>query len=638
MDSSENITANPRIAAGAETISTLIERRLSRRGFLGGLAAASALAACATRPEGDAAFAAQEEAGVFRFTELARGLDETHHVAEGYRADLLMRWGDPLWEDSPAFDPLNQSAAAQQRQFGYNNDFIGFVPLDPSEDGSPRGLLCVNHEYTSTNLMFPGVTKGYPATVTREIALTEIAAHGGTIVEIRKGATGWQPVIGSPFNRRIMADTPMDIHGPAAGHPRLRTTDDPSGTLVLGTMNNCAGGITPWGTYLMAEENINGNFLGKLPEGHPEADNHKRMGVPGGWYQWGRHVDRFDVSKEPNEPNRFGWVVEVNIADPTSKPRKRTALGRFKHEGAETVLAPDGRVVAYMGDDQVFDYVYKFVSARAYVPGVTGFEDNLLDEGTLYVARFDADGTLAWLPLVHGQGPLTAENGFHSQADVLIETRRAGDLLGATPMDRPEDVEANPGTGRAYVMLTNNKGRKADDVNDANPRGPNRFGHIIEIVEPGGDFASETSRWEILVKCGDPAVAEVGAVWNPLTTENGWFASPDNCAIDASGRLWVSTDGNDDTGAADGLWALETEGPRRGTGRHFFRVPVGAELCGPRFTADGETLFVAVQHPGDGDGASYEAPTTRWPDFGDASPPRPSVLVITREGGGPIGG
>jgi len=167
---------------------------------------------------------------------------------------------------------------------------------------------------------------------------------------------------------------------------------------------------------------------------------------------------------------------------------------------------------------------------------------------------------------------------------------------------------------------------------------PNRFGHIIEIVEPGGDFASETSRWEILVKCGDPGAAEVGAVWNPLTSENGWFASPDNCAIDASGRLWVSTDGNDDTGAADGLWALETDGPRRGTGRHFFRVPVGAELCGPRFTSDGETLFVAVQHPGDGDGASYEAPTTRWPDFGEASPPRPSVMVITREGGGPIGG
>ncbi|HRJ01080.1 MAG TPA: PhoX family phosphatase [Hyphomonas sp.] len=638
MDSSENISANPRIAAGAETISTLIERRLSRRGFLGGLAAASALAACANRPEGDVAFAAQEETGAFRFAELARGLDEMHHVAEGYRADLLLRWGDPLWEDSPAFDPLNQTSAAQARQFGYNNDFIGFVPLDPSTDGALRGLLCVNHEYTSTNLMFPGVTQGYPATITREIALTEIAAHGGTIVEIRKTEIGWRPVIGSPFNRRIMADTPMDIYGPAAGHPRLRTTDDPSGTLVLGTMNNCAGGITPWGTYLMAEENINGNFLGKLPEGHPEADNHKRMGVPGGWYQWGRHVDRFDVSKEPNEPNRFGWVVEVNIADPNSRPRKRTALGRFKHEGAETVLAPDGRVVAYMGDDQVFDYVYKFVSARAYVPGVTGFEDNLLDEGTLYVARFDADGTLAWLPLVHGQGPLTAENGFHSQADVLIETRRAGDLLGATPMDRPEDVEADPRTGRAYVMLTNNKGRKADDVNVANPRGPNRFGHIIEIVEPGGDFASETSRWEILVKCGDPGAAEVGAVWNPLTSENGWFASPDNCAIDASGRLWVSTDGNDDTGAADGLWALETDGPRRGTGRHFFRVPVGAELCGPRFTSDGETLFVAVQHPGDGDGASYEAPTTRWPDFGEASPPRPSVMVITREGGGPIGG
>jgi len=642
MDQSENIPVNPRIAAGAETIGDIIERRLSRRGFLCGLTAVSglALAACAARPQGEAAAADHEmkrPAPAFSFPEIVRGLDETHHVAEGYTAALLLRWGDALFADSPAFDPLNQSAAAQARQFGYNNDFIGFIPLDPDAEGRPGGLLCVNHEYTSTDLMFPGIA-GRPEAITREIALTEIAAHGGTIVEVRQQPDGWRPVIGSAFNRRIMADTPMQLTGPAAGHVRMQTKADPTGTAVLGTMNNCAGGITPWGTWLMAEENVNGNFLGTFPEGHPEAENHKRMGLPGDWYGWGRFIDRFDVAKAPNEPNRFGWIVEVDPMDPASTPKKRTALGRFKHEGAETVIAPDGRLVIYMGDDQRFDYVYKFVSAGKVDPSNRAANVDLLDTGTLYVARFDADGTVAWLPLVHGQGPLTAESGFGSQADVLIETRRASDLLGATPMDRPEDVEPDPRTGRVWVMLTNNDRRGPGEENAANPRHSNRFGHIIEITEPGGDFASETSAWEILVRCGDPAIAEVGATWNPFTSENGWLARPDNCALDAKGRLWVSTDGNDDTGAADGLWAIETEGKRRGSGRHFFRCPVGAELCGPRFTPDGETLFLAVQHPGDGEGASFESPTTRWPDFKDGTPPRPSVMVITRTGGGPIGG
>lgn len=641
MDDSENIPVNPRIATGVATIGDLIGQRLSRRGFLGGLGAVSGLAlvGCSAKPP--AAVPAGEKAAgpAFQFTELARGMDETHHVAAGYDADVLIRWGDPLFSDSPVFDPLNQSPEAQRRQFGYNNDFIGYVPLETDANGSERALLCVNHEYTNANLMFPGVTAGYPASMTRELCEIEMAAHGGTILEVRKEAGKWAPVVPSRYNRRLTADTtPMRISGPVAGSPRLQTSEDETGVVVVGTINNCAGGITPWGTYLMAEENFNGNFMGELPEGHPEAENHKRYGVPSGWYQWGRFFDRYDVSKEPNEPNRYGWIVEVDPKDPTYVPRKRTALGRFKHEGAESVVAPDGRVVVYSGDDQRFDYVYKFVTKGKFVPGNWTANGDLLDEGTLYVARFDADGTLAWLPLVYGTGPLTEENGFASQADVLIETRRAGDLLGATPMDRPEDVEPDPKTGRVYVMLTNNDQRTEDQVDAANPRASNRFGHIIEIIEPDGDFASETSHWEILVRCGDPEVAQVGALWNPLTTENGWFGSPDNCAIDPEGRLWVSTDGNPDTGAADGLWALETDGERRGTGRHFFRCPVGAEMCGPRFNATGDALFLAVQHPADTDGSSFETPSTRWPDFADAMPPRPSVVVVTRQGGGPIGG
>ena len=646
MADSENRTSNPRISGGAETIGDVVASRLSRRGFLAGLTASTGLVAagCTHAAQGSdgasgmAAGLAGEGQGAFSFAEIARGMDETHHVPEGYEADLLLRWGDPVFEDAVGFDPEGQTAAKQARQFGYNNDYIGYYPLQPGPGGEARGLLCVNHEYTSTALMFPAVAAGFPQSVTREHCRTEMAAHGGTVIEIARRGGAWEPVLGSRYNRRIMADgTAIRLTGPAAGHERLKTSLDETGSLVMGTMNNCAGGITPWGTYLMAEENFNGYFLGELPDAHREAANYQRYGIPGGWYQWGRYFDRFNLESEPNEPNRYGWVVEVDILDPDSTPRKRTALGRFKHEGAESVIAPDGRVVVYMGDDQRFDYLYKFVSARPVDPGNRAANMDLLDEGTLHVARFADDGTLEWRPLVHGEGPLTAENGFDSQADVMIETRRAADLLEATPMDRPEDVEPDPASGRVYVMLTNNSRRSADEVDAANPRAANEFGHIIEIREPGGDFTATRSDWEILVKCGDPARPEVGAAWNPATSENGWFASPDNCAVDPAGRLWVSTDGNEDTGAADGVWALETDGPLRGTGRAFFRAPVGAEVCGPRFTEDGETLFVAVQHPGDGDGATYEAPTTRWPDFAPDMPPRPSVMALRRKQGGPVG-
>jgi secreted PhoX family phosphatase len=375
------------------------------------------------------------------------------------------------------------------------------------------------------------------------------------------------------------------------------------------------------------------------PSGHREAENYKRYGAPAGWYNWGTHHDRFDVSKEPNEPNRFGWVVEVDPMDPNSVPKKRTALGRMKHEGAESVVNKDGRVVFYCGDDERFDYVYKFVTAAAYNPDDRAANADLLDDGTLYVARFNADGTVDWMPLVHGEGPLNADNGFMSQADVVIEARRAGDLLGATKMDRPEDVQPNAMTGKVYCMLTNNTRRKEGDENAANPRANNAFGHIIEITETDGDFASTRSTWEILLKCGDPSVAEVGASFSSATTTNGWFGMPDNCAIDADGRLWVSTDGNSErrTGRTDGLWAVDTDGDARATSKLFFRVPVGAEMCGPLFDPTGETVFLAVQHPGDEGLATYEQPATRWPDFRDDMPVRPAVVAVTRQGGGKIG-
>ncbi|NNG05400.1 MAG: PhoX family phosphatase, partial [Inquilinus sp.] len=642
----------PTTRSSTPTIGDVINTRFGRRDVMRGALAVSAISAT-LGPAALVSAPAKAAMSRYDFDEISHGVDETHHVASGYSAEVLIRWGDPVVPGAPAFDPMGQSAAAQEMQFGYNCDFIGYVPLPYGSNSAEHGLLCVNHEYTNEELMFSGLGKqdgdAEFAGMTKDLVDIEMAAHGGSIIEVKRGGDGnWAVVPDSPYGRRItMLSTAMEITGPAAGHARMKTSADPAGKRVIGMVNNCAGGITPWGTYVSGEENFHGYFLGEAPEGR-EKRNHDRYGVAGGWYAWGKFHKRFDVSQEPNEPNRFGWVVETDPLDPTSTPRKRTALGRFKHEGAESLVNGDGRVVVYMGDDQRFDYLYKFVTDGRYDPNDRAANMDLLDSGTLFVAKFADEGTVTWMPLVFGAGPLTPENGFESQADVMIETRLASDLLGATPMDRPEDVEPNRVTNKVYVMLTNNSRRKPEQVDAVNPRAESRFGHIVELTPPNGDHGALTYSWDILVQCGDPSVAEVGAVWNSATTENGWFASPDNCAVDSRGRLWVSTDQGSAwsrSGTADGVWALETDGELRGTGKMFFRVPVGAEMCGPRFTPDDTALFVAVQHvaadgtkdyPGFERASTFDDPATRWPDFRDDMPPRPSVVVITKDGGGPI--
>lgn len=643
----QNHSANP-------TMGELIGQRFSRRGLLKGALAVSAISATV----GAAALATAEEAkaqakgSAFSFREVEAGVDADHHVADGYEADVLLRWGDPLFPDAPAFDPTRQTAESQAKQFGYNNDFVGYLPVPGAADPSGHGVLFVNHEYTNPHLMFPGVVeikdgKAVMKNATPERFAVEAMAHGATVAEVRRTDGKWALVKDSRYNRRLTVATEMQLSGPVAGSDRVKTNADASGRKVFGTLNNCSGAMTPWGTFVSGEENFHGYFSGKLPDGHREEANYKRLAIPSSPYAWGRFEARFDLAREPNEANRFGWVIEVDPFDPGSVPKKRTALGRFKHEGADSIVARDGRVAVYLGDDERFDYVYKFVTAGRFDPNNRAANMDLLDAGTLHVARFAADGTLEWLPLVFGQGPLTAANGFTGQADVLIEARRAGDLLGATKMDRPEDITPNGVNGRVYVMLTNNTNRKEDQVDAANPRAKNAFGHIIEIIEDGGDFTATKGKWEVLLKCGDPSVAAIGASFSTETSKNGWFGMPDNAVVDSAGRLWVATDGNgpQETGRTDGLWAVDTEGEARRTSKLFYRVPHGAELCGPCFTPDDTTAFVAVQHPGDdgpdwpafGRRSYYEDLSTRWPDFKPDMPTRPSVVAITKRGGGKIG-
>lgn len=631
-------------------LSDLIDARLSRRSALKGLLAAGAATVAAP------ALAATRNAdpSSLHFEQAPHTIEMFHQVAPGHRADVLIRWGDKVLRDAPAFDPFKLSAEAQEKQFGYNNDFVAFLPLPRGSTNSTHGLLAVNHEYTNPELMFAGLTALNAAgKMTREQADVEISAHGLSVVEIRKGTGGWQPVADSRYNRRISArTTAMSVSGPAAGHPRMKTQADPSGTHVIGTLNNCSGGVTPWGTVLTAEENFN-MYFGGDPDKTPEAANHKRLGIKGkSRYSWARFHERFDIEKNPNEPNRFGWVVEIDPYDPTRTPIKRTALGRFKHEAATCVVAPDGRVVVYSGDDEAFEYIYRFVTAKKYDPKNLAANRDLLDEGTLSVAQFDDAGTLRWLPLVFGHGPLTPANGFHSQADVLIDTRRAADLLGATPMDRPEDVETNPVNGRVYVMLTNNNTRKPDQISKLHPRATNYYGHVLELLPPGTEgsdgarqamHTADAFRWEVLLLAGNPANADHGAKYHPDTEKLGnWLAAPDNCCFDNRGRLWITTDQGSSqraNGIPDGVYACDVNGAGRALTKFFYACPKDAEMCGPAFTPDNRTLFVAVQHPGEEKDSTFDTPSTRWPDFDftGKTPPRPSVVAITREDGGVIG-
>ncbi|GKQ35762.1 PhoX family phosphatase [Streptomyces sp. A012304] len=586
-----------------------------------------------------------------RFTPVAPNTADAVTVPDGYRQNVVIRWGEPILRGAPAFDPEKQTAAAQAGQFGYNNDFLALLPL-PGERN--RQLLVANHEYTDEVLMFRGYDAANP---TREQVEIAWAAHGlsAVVVEGEHRTGRLVAVPRHPLNRRITATTEFRLTGPAAGSDLLKTSADPTGTKVLGTLNNCAGGTTPWGTTLHGEENFNQYFA----NAGRATDKRYGLGTGATERKWERFDKRFDVAQEPNEPHRFGYVVELDPYDPTSTPRKHTALGRFKHEGATVRLTEDGRPVIYSGDDERFDYFYKFVGSKRMKKGssraVREHNLSLLDEGTLYVAKLtgdspaieidgtgklpgdgEFDGSGEWIPLATAtaDGAVSHVEGMTAE-EVFVFTRLAGDKVGATKMDRPEDIEPNPHTGKVYVALTNNSNRgvgtnaKADE---ANPRNANKHGHVLELTERWNRADSKKFAWTLFLVAGDPD--------DPATYFAGFpkddvspISCPDNVAFDPHGNLWISTDGNQ-LGSHDGLFGVATRGARRGELKQFLTVPVGAETCGP--LVQDRRVLVAVQHPGEVNGASVEKPASVWPD-GPGKLVRPAVVAVWRADGCDIG-
>jgi secreted PhoX family phosphatase len=632
-----------------EEFATLARRAIARRSVLkatagtmvlGGLAASPAAAGGKGHGHGHG-HRGPKKVGTTEFTSVAPNRKDDVVNAPEFTHDVVIRWGDPVTARAPRFNAYKQTPEAQAQQFGYNNDYVGLIPLD-----GRRALLSVNHEYTDPELMFPA---GMDELTKKKV---EMAAHGLAVVAIEKGRKkgSWHTVDPrrSRYNRRVTASTPHQVDGPAAGHPMLRTKADPRGRTILGTFANCSGGTTPWGTTLHGEENFHGYFDASGSLDSTQSAAYARYGINGKGKGWKDVDERFDLTKAPNEPNRFGWVVELDPLDPSAPPVKHTMLGRLKHEGCNVTIAEDGRVVAYTGDDEKGEYIYKFVSRDRYRRDRSRHSRRhnkaLLSAGTLYVGKFTGDGTADGLH--DGTGtwiPLTSDRKSYvpgmSVAEVLIHTRVAADKVGPTKMDRPEDIEPNPVNGKVYCALTNNSDRgKKFTTDEANPLGTsmvreslgapltaksgNRNGYVLEITEKGRKTATSFT-WDLMLICGDPDAQETYFAGFPKEQVSP-ISCPDNVAFDAEGNLWISTDGNV-LGSNDGLFRVPTEGPERGRVQQFLTVPFGAETCGPLVSPDQLSVFTAVQHPGETDDATFEKPTSTWPHT-DAFP-RPSVIV-----------
>ncbi|MBD2361061.1 PhoX family phosphatase [Anabaena minutissima FACHB-250] len=623
-------------------------------------------------------------------------------VPEGYTAKVLIAWGDPIMPTAPDWLPdASQDAAAQEMQYGMHVDGMHYFPLSrgnvvgrtvSSQARSLRGflnqdintgLLCVNHEYTQETILHG--SEGLSPVTIQKVRKSQ-AAHGVSVVEITKNGNDWTFNRNSSYGRRITANTPMRISGPAAGSDLLKSKKfaiGPDGSVEIGTndgftaygtANNCAHGYTPWGTYLTCEENWNGYFgnLGEPLTSTPGIEdseilagqNRYGLSANGFGYRWHEADPRFNNRTNPLEPHTFGWVVEIDPYTPGSTPVKRTALGRFKHESAQVVVDDNNRVAFYQGDDERNDYIYKFVCAQPYNPGNRDANRDLLDTGVLYVAKFNDNGTGQWIPLVYGQNGLTPENGFRNQAEVLIKTRQAGDRVGATMMDRPEWVAVRPRIGgyreiEVYCTLTNNSNRGGNPVSSnnpdgstaggsarpridpANPRPNNRYGHIIRWREDGRSVATTTFKWDIFIEAGDKTRPEPNLRGN---IQGDDLSSPDGLWFDDFGRLWIQTDHSGD-GVGDlvniGSNTMSCADPNTKQVRRFLTSPTDCEVTGVITTPDGKAMFVGIQHPGDGGTTANPTQNSHWPysqGYGLPGRPRSSTVVITRNDGGVIGG
>ena len=653
-------------ASPNRTFNDVAQAYLSRRPLFVGAGALALTTALSGAARANTATAAEVRtpSGMLGFEPVAPGVADTITVPKGYRTQVFAAYGEPLNGSAPAFS-LSSTGADQEKQIGMHHDGMHFYPINGS---SSDGLLVINHEYVEPRFLhasFAGKSVGADDVLVENNArdpdqvLKEINAHGVSIVRATRGADGRWSLADDARARRVTGATPMEFSGPVRGSDLVKTKYSPDGVRVRGTLNNCAHGVTPWNTYLTAEENWASYFRnGSQADGKPALPReHARYGVrpARSRYSWELAANRadeyirFDATPTTadatqdyrNEPNGFGWMVEIDPFNNAATPVKRTALGRFAHEGVVFAPAVEGRpVVCYSGDDAQFEYIYKFVSAKPLV--AASANGSLLDEGTLYVAKFNDDGSGEWLPLVHGQGPLNSGNNFASQAEVLVNTRLAADRVGATKMDRPEWGAVDPRTGEVYFTLTNNARRTEKDVNRANPRAANAFGQIIRWTEAGGDHAATRFNWNMFLLAGDAADSR-GATGQPLEAAAA-HACPDGLWFDAAGRLWIQTDmgesemyrgklqpfGSNQMLAAD---------PVTGEIRRFLVGPVGQEITGVTTTPDGRTMFINVQHPGattSRDDYAAGKFSSNWPD-GSGKIPRSATVIITREDNGVIG-
>jgi len=624
------------------TFQEVVAARVSRRSFLGGgLAAAGAISLGGVSTLLKAApVSCSPGRPLLGFRGIPVSSADAVVVPEGYTAKVLIAWGDPVSDGPPFLPDASNTAAEQALQWGMHNDGVVYFPIQ----GSQRGLLVQNNEYTDDGLLFPDGTANWSAEKTAKT----LAAHGVSIIEIKeelapkeqKGRRlrDWQVVRPSPYARRITGATPITIGGPAAGDPRLVTSADPTGRTVLGTLNNCAMGYTPWGTYLACEENFNGYFRTNGAPAPGSIEARYGLNATGAGFLLHTTDSRFSVASEPNEPNRFGWVVEIDPFQPNSSPVKRTALGRMKHEGAWVQEAKFGKIVVYMGDDEVFEYIYRYVSNLPWREAVKkGISP--LDDGILYAAKFNPDGTGEWLPLTPDNPALAG----WTLNDILINTRGAADLAGATKMDRPEWIDTFPNDLTAIATLTNNTRRGTGTnpgVDAANPRSPNPYGQVIRW-RYDHDWTEPDFEWDIFALCGDPDVAAHGS-----TINGDKFGSPDGLYVAPSGRLWIQTDVSANTinsGAYVGFGnnQMLCADPRTGEIRRFLVGPNACEVTGVFTTSDERTMFVGIQHPGEPPAGVNDPANPKqfssWPDGPSGGRPRSACLVITKDDGGPIG-